>query len=94
MAVLIIYIEPLRKYQESLLWIIYSKRESLRHLIICLLQSRQLLRLHYAWVCPIRHILLLYIRKTGYTPTQFRQLNKQKVTLASDFILEGPNHGE
>ncbi|WP_232061394.1 bifunctional transcriptional activator/DNA repair enzyme AdaA [Paenibacillus odorifer] len=40
------------------------------------------------------YFITLYKKKTGYTPTQFRQLNKQKVTLASDFILEGPNHGE
>jgi AraC family transcriptional regulator of adaptative response / methylphosphotriester-DNA alkyltransferase methyltransferase len=40
------------------------------------------------------YFITLYKKKTGYTPTQFRQLNKQKVTLASDFNLEGPNHGE
>lgn len=40
------------------------------------------------------YFITLYKKKTGYTPTQFRQLNKQKVTLASDFHLEGPNHGE
>ncbi|MNO42914.1 Bifunctional transcriptional activator/DNA repair enzyme AdaA [compost metagenome] len=40
------------------------------------------------------YFITLFKKKTGYTPTQFRQLNRLEFTNHSELILEEQKHGE